>query len=50
MQGFIRTSDRAAETASMQHHVLDVLSMATQADGRRSLAVKKARSEEALRR
>lgn len=38
MQGFIHTSDRAAELASMQHHVLALLSMATQADGRRSLS------------
>lgn len=36
--GFIHTSDRAAELASMQHHVLALLSMATQADGRRSLS------------
>ncbi len=50
MQGFIHSPDRAAEMASMQHHVLAVLSMATQADGRRSLAVKKAQSEEAFRR
>jgi hypothetical protein len=50
MQGFIHTSDRAAEMASMQHHVLAVLNMATEADERRSLAVRKARSEEALRR
>ncbi len=50
MQGFIHSPDRAAETASMQHHVLGVLSIATQADERRTLAAKKARREEALRR
>ncbi len=50
MQGFMHSPDRAAETASMQQHVQGVLRMATQADGRRSLAAKKARDEEALRR
>ncbi len=50
MQGFIHNSDKAAEMASMQHHVLAVLSMASQADERRLIAVKKAQSEEAFRR